>query len=85
MGAHGVEHRANVDGNHTALACANTIVVLATRLVNARILLVRAPRNQQLRLVNLTGEGGCFADSASLGGFALVPANSIVAPVRASV
>ena len=85
MRAERVEHRANVDGNHAAVALIETVRVLTTGLVDAGVLLVVAPANQQVGLVNLARERGGRTDGAGLRGFALVPADAVVAPVGRTV
>ena len=80
-----VEHRANVDGDHAAITLIETVRVLAARLVDAGVLLVVAPANQQVGLVNLARERGGRTDGAGLRGFTLVPADAVVAPVGRTV
>ena len=85
MCAERVEHRANVDGDHAAIALIKTVRVLAARLVDAGVLLVVAPANQQVGLVDLARERGGRTDGAGLRGFALVPADAVVAPVGRTI
>ena len=82
MSAQRVEHRADVDGNHAAVTLIETVGVLAAGLINAGVLLVVPPADQQVGLVNLARERGSAADGTGLGGFSLIPADAVVTPVR---